>query len=275
MFELSRRTHSLQFMDTCPSEYMHTFPDKILVHSLINYYHLDFEKVSVLQYKATRKERKLAAQERIINAFEKGHVQGCGVITCNSQRYAMENARKFLVDAGYLNSGPLDLEARIEIAGQVIGTGVLLSLAWYAYCLATNFRTAAIFTQVENKNKVFIAMDFLPGDNGQRSKSLNVIKEFTRHTQFRDLLEQAVNHYKVSIGYGYAGDPSTGGSLKNAPPLCISDWINHSFYAKLRRKNIVPDDKHAQLQPFTALADYLEEKGMFKVAPTIRFTDAL
>lgn len=275
MFELSRRTHSLQYMDTCPSELMHTFPDKILVHSLINYYDLDFERVGVLQYKETRKDRKLAVQQRIIDAFEKGYVKGCGVITCNSQLYAMENARKFLVDAGYLESGPIDLEERIEIAGQSIGAGVLLSLAWYALCLAMNFRTAAIFTQVEKKDKVFIALDFLPGDNGERSRSLNIIKEFTRNTQLRDLLEQAVYSYKVGIGYGYAGDPGTGGSLKAAPPLCVSDWITHSFYAKLRREKVVADEKYEDLQPFTALADYLVEKGRFLIAPTLRFTDAI
>lgn len=261
-------------MDTCPSELMHTFPDKILVHSLINYYHIDFEKVGVLQYKATRKGRKLAAQQRIIDAFEKRHIQGCGVITPNSQLYAMDNARKFLVHAGYLNAGPMDLEAKIEIGGESMGAGMVMSLAWYAFCMASNFRTAAIFAKVEQKDRVFILLDYLPGDNSERSRSLNVIKEFTRHSQLHDLLDQAVNGYKVGIGYGYAGDPGTGGSLKSAPPLCISDWITHSFYAKLRREKVAPDDKHAELQPYTALADYLVEKGMFKVTAAIRFLDA-
>lgn len=132
---------------------MHTFPDKILVHSLINYYDFDFDKVHVLQFKATRRDRKQAAQQRIIDAFEAGHIRGCGVVTPNSQLYAMENARKFAVDAGYLQPGKIDPEARIEVVGQTINVGVFLSLVWYAICLAMNFRIAAIFTQVETMRR--------------------------------------------------------------------------------------------------------------------------
>jgi len=185
--EISRRTHSIQYMDTSPSELMHTFPDKILVHSLINYYDFDLEKVNVLQFKNTRKDRKRGAQQRIIDAFESGWIKGCGVITYNSQLYAMENAWKFLLDAGYLQTDPLDLEAMIEVAGHQLKVGIFLSLAWYALCLAMNFRTAAIFTQVEKKDRVFIALDFLSGDNDVRFRNLAIIKELTRHTQLQGL----------------------------------------------------------------------------------------
>jgi hypothetical protein len=51
--------------------------------------------------------------------------------------------------------------------------------------------------------------------------------------------------------------------------MCVSDWITHSFYARLRRENVVPYEKHAELDPFTALADYLiatiEKKSTKKV----------
>jgi len=82
-----------------------------------------------------------------------------------------------------------------------------------------------------------------------------------------------VNYCKVSIGFGYGSRDGPTKKLKTEPPFCLSYWITHSFYAKLRMEKIARDEKYEELEPFSALADYLIVKGVFKVAPTIRFTD--
>jgi hypothetical protein len=61
--------------------------------------------------------------------------------------------------------------------------------------------------------------------------------------------------------------------LPGPNPNELSDWITHSFYAKLRREKIVPDELHVELEPFTDLVDYLIGKGFFKVEVPFRFSD--
>jgi hypothetical protein len=274
MFEISRQTHSIQYVDASPSELIHTFQDKILVHSIINFTGFDLD-LEIRQFKDTRRERKSAMQQRIITAFEAGRIMGCGVITPNSQLYAMENARKFLVDAGILPPGTPDLTGQIEFEGQTYSIGVFLSLTWYAICLALSFQVAAIFSTVEKKNKVFIALDMLPGDNEGRPRSLNVIKGLIRNTWLRQKRDEATQRYRVAIGYGYAANPETGDPLKTEAPLCVCDWITRSFYARLRRDNVVADAKQAELNPYTLLAEYLEKSGSFKAGKAFRFTDEI
>lgn len=272
--EVSRQSHAVLFMDTSPSELIHTLGDKILVQSLINYFDVDFDKVKILQFKDTRTlPRKLAAQKRIIEGFEAGHIRGCGIITWNTQRLAMQNARKFVVDTGYVQPHELILDDRIQVAGEEISIGHFLSLAWYSIALAINFNHVAVLTKFEKKSKAMILLDLLPGDSAASSRNLNVVKYIIRNTDLNGLFDDVVQHHKVSIGFGYGSRDGSTKELKREPPLCVSDWITHSFYAKLRREKIVRDEKYEELEPFTALADYLIEKGFFKVAPPVRFTD--
>jgi hypothetical protein len=271
--EVSRQGHAVLFMDTSPSELIHTLGDKILVQSLINYFDIDFDKVQILQYNDMRMARKLAAQKRIIEGFEAGHIRGCGIITWNAQRLAMRNAMKFVVNAGYVSPQELILEDRIQVAGEEISIGHFLSLAWYSIALATNFNHVAVLTKFERKSKAMILLDLLPGDSTTSSRNLNVVRHIVRNTDLNGLFGDVVQHHKVSIGFGYGSRDGSTKELKREPPFCVSDWITHSFYAKLRREKIVRDEKYEELEPFTALADYLIEKGFFKVAQPIRFTD--
>jgi hypothetical protein len=272
--EVSRRTHTILFVDTSPSELIHTLNDKILVQSLINYFDVNYEDIEVRQFKNTRtKERKLATQKRIIEYFESGLVRGCGIINWNSQRIAIGNAMKFAVDAGYLRPNELIMENRIQVASEDISVGHFLSLVWYAITLATNFNHAAILTKFEKKSRSLILLDLLPGDRVGSFRNLNVVKHIIQNSQLDSLFNDAVQDHKVNIGFGYGSRDGSTKLLKAEQPLCISDWITHSFYAKLRREKIVPDELHAELEPFTDLADYLIGKGFFKVEIPFRFSD--
>ena len=85
MQEFSRRDHTITFVDTCPSELIHTLADKILIFSHINYDNIEIDQITLRQFKDTRtEERKLKMQEYVINCFETKKITGYGVIHWNS-----------------------------------------------------------------------------------------------------------------------------------------------------------------------------------------------
>src|SRR6478752_8334917 len=103
MQEFSRKDHSLIFVDTTPSELIHTLSDKITILSLINYDNIEIDEIKLRQFKDTRTtERKLKAQEYIIECFEKNKIAAYGVINWNSQKIALTNAIRFLVSENYI-----------------------------------------------------------------------------------------------------------------------------------------------------------------------------
>lgn len=272
--EISRRTHTILFIDTSPSELIHKLSDKIIVQTLINYFEVDYNRIQLQQFKNTRtSKRKLETQKRIIEGFENGIIRGCGCVTWNSQRLAMQNACKFVVDAQYLSPEQLILGERITISGEEVSIGHFLSLSWYAISIATNFNYAAILAKFENKHNAMMLLDLLPGDSIESSRNLTIVKHIIRNTILNDMFEDAVKHNKINLAFGYAARNGSTSDLKREAPLCLSDWITYSFYAKLRREKIISDDKYESLAPFTELADYLVEKGFFKVAPPFKFTD--
>ena len=89
MQEFSRRDHTITFVDTSPSELIHTLADKILIFSHINFDNIEFDEINLRQFKDTRTtERKLKAQDYVIDRFETKKITGYGIIRWNAQRLA-------------------------------------------------------------------------------------------------------------------------------------------------------------------------------------------
>src|SRR4051794_27427590 len=127
MQELSRKDHTFVFVDASPSELIHKLTDKILILSLINFHNIEFDKVRLKQFKDTRTpERKLKAQDYIIDCFETGKISGYGTIAWNTQKLALYNANRFLTSQGLLSKEQLYNDERIQIAQENISVGHFL-----------------------------------------------------------------------------------------------------------------------------------------------------
>jgi hypothetical protein len=268
MKEISRRDNAIVFVDTSPSELIHTLSDKILIFSIINYLNIEFDEVKLKQFKDTRTlDRKLKAQDYIIDCFEKGKIVGYGNIVWNSQRIALKNAFVLLTSEKLLAKKAHNLAERIAIAGENLSVGHFLSLAWYALALAGNFSPVAYMAKFERKTKALILLDLLPGDSVDSSRNLNVVRYIIRNTILDGLLEDAVKQNSMDyIAFGYGIKDGSTKILKNQPPLTITDWITQSFYSKLRCEHIIKDEHYEDNMKFSLLANYLLERRQFLIA---------
>lgn len=275
MKEFSRKDNTIVFVDTSPSELIHTLTDKILVFSLINYHNIEFQEVKLRQFKDTRTlDRKLKAQDYIINCFERRKISGYGTIAWNTQKLALHNANFFLTSQKLLTKNQLDRSERIDIAGENISIGHFLSLTWYSLVLARNASTVAYMTKFEKKTKSAILLDLLPGDSINSSRNLNVVRYIINNSILNGLFEEAIRDNKLDyIAFGYGMKDGSTKTLKNQPPFTISDWITQSFYSKLRCEKIVLDEHYNDNIKFSLLANYLIEKKFFLIAPPFTLTE--
>src|ERR1035437_6508156 len=183
MQEFSRRDHTITFVDTSPSELIHTLADKILVFSHINFDNIEFDEINLRQFKDTRTtERKLKAQDYVIDRFETKKITGYGIIRWNTQRLALSNATNLLISSGLLKGNNLKPSDRIDIAGEKVSIGHLLSLSWYALLLSICSREVSIWTTVEKKIKAIILMDLLPGDSIDSSRNFNIVRYIIKNS---------------------------------------------------------------------------------------------
>jgi hypothetical protein len=275
MQEFSRKDHTITFVDTCPSELIHTLTDKILVFSHINYDSIEIDQIKLRQFKDTRTEdRKLKTQDYVINCFETKKITGYGVIRWNSQKIALGNAFNLLkfmniqIPSGFSNS------ERIEIAGEKVSVGHLLSLSWYSVLLSACAREIGVYTKVENKQKALILMDLLPGDSIQSSRNLNIVRFLIKNSVLDGMFSDVIKSKNLKhIAFGYGTKDGSTKDLKNSPPNTISDWITQSFYCKLRCEKIIKDEHYEMNLRFSKLANYLTDKKFFLVDKPFRLTD--
>lgn len=152
MQEFSRKDSTITFVDTSPSELIHSLADKILIFSHINYDNIEIDEIQLRQFKDTRTtERKLKAQDYIIDCFEKRKIAGYGTVKWNTQKLALYNATTLLVASGFISSRQLIVSDRIDIAGENVSYGHLLSLSWYSVLLSLCAREIAVWIKFEKK----------------------------------------------------------------------------------------------------------------------------
>lgn len=267
MQEFSRKDHTITFVDTCPSELIHTLADKILIFSHINYDNIEIDQIKLRQFKDTRtEERKLKMQEYVINCFETKRITGYGVIHWNFQKIALANAFTLLKFMGFQIPTQFNNSDRIDIAGENVSIGHLLSLSWYSVLLSLCAREISVYTKVENKQKALILMDLLPGDSIKSSRNLNIVRFLIKNSILDGMFSEAIKSKSLKhIAFGYGTKDGSTKDLKNSPTNTVSDWITQSFYCKLRCEKIVKDEHFEENLKFSKLADYLIDKKFFLV----------
>ena len=267
MQDFSRKDHTITFVDTSPSELFHSLTDKILIFSHINYDNIEIDDIQLRQFKDTRTpERKLKAQDYVIDCFEKRKVTGYGTIKWNSQKLALYNATTLLVSYGFISSRQFTISDRIDIANENVSYGHLLSLSWYSVLLSLCAREIAVWTKFEKKEKGLILMDLLPGDSIDSSRNLNIVRHLIKNSILDGLFEDAIkNNHLKHIAFGYGSKEGSTRDLKKSPPNTISDWITQSFYCKLKCEKIIKDDTYETNIQYSKLADYLVEKKFFLI----------
>jgi len=275
MQEFSRKDHTITFVDTSPSELIHTLSDKILVFSHINYDNIEFDAIKLRQFKETRTvERKLKMQDNIIDCFESKKITGYGTIRWNSQKMALSNATNLLISSSFITENELQSSERVDIAGENVSLGHLLSLSWYAILLSLCPREISIWIKVENKNKGMILMDLLPGDSINSSRNLNIVRYIIKNSILDGMFSDAIKAKNLKhIAFGYGSREGSTKDLKNSPPSTISDWITQSFYCKLRCEKIVKDEFFETNIKFSKLADYLIGKKFFLIDKPFRLIE--
>jgi hypothetical protein len=275
MQEFSRKDHTITFIDTCPSELIHTLTDKILIFSHVNYDNIEIDQIKLRQFKDTRtEERKLKMQEYVINCFETKKITGYGVIHWNSQKIALANAFTLLRFMDIQIPNHFSNSDRIDIAGENVSVGHLLSLSWYSILLSLCAREVSIYTKVENKQKALILMDLLPGDSIQSSRNLNIVRFIIKNSILDGMFSDAIKSKNLKhIAFGYGTKDGSTKDLKNSPTNTVSDWITQSFYCKLRCEKIVKDEHFEENLRFSKLADYLIEKKFFLVEKPFHLTE--
>ncbi len=267
MQEFSRKNNTITFVDTSPSELIQSLADKILVFSHINYDNIDIDDIQLRQFKDTRTiERKLKSQDYVIDCFEKRRISGYGTIKWNSQKLALFNATTLLVAYGFISSQKLTISDRVDIAGENVSYGHLLSLSWYSVLLSLCAREIAVWAKFEEKDKGLILMDLLPGDSTVSSRNLNIVRHLVKKSILDGLFEDAIkNHNLKHIAFGYGSIEGSTKALKNSPPNTISDWITQSFYCKLKCEKIIRDDSYETNIQYCKLADYLIDNKFFLI----------
>lgn len=273
MRDISRKDHTITFVDTSPSELIHSFSDKLLIFSHINFDNIEIENVKLRQFKETRSvERKLKSQNYIIECFENKKVTGYGIIRWNTQKLALHNASTLLLSSDLITDSQLTNSERIDFAGENISVGHLLSLAWYSVLLSLCSKELSIWTKlVERKEKGLILMDLLPGDSIESSRNLNIVRYIIKNSILDTLFTEAMNDKKLKhLAFGYGSKEGSTKELKNSPPNTVSDWITQSFYCKLRCEKIIKDDSFDTNIRFANLADYLLEKKLFLIDKPFR-----
>lgn len=275
MQEFSRKDHTITFVDTCPSELIHTLSDKILIFSHINYDNIELDEIKLRQFKDTRTDhRKLKMQDYIINCFESRKITGYGIIHWNSQRIALSNANALLKSIGLEISNRIRPSDRVDIAGENVSVGHLLSLSWYSVLLSLCAREISIYATVENKTKALILMDLLPTDSLLSSRNLNIVRFLIENSILDGMFSDAIKAKNLKhIAFGYGTKDGSTKDLKNSPTNTVSDWITQSFYCKLRCEKIVQDEFYNDNLKFSKLAEYLIEKKFFLIERPFRLTE--
>ncbi len=262
----STKEYALGFADASPSELLHNSDTKFICIAVVYFFFVKRSQLKkISQFKKTRGlKRKLQTQNYIIESIENGLIAPAGISNWNERSIALENGKYILNQAGIVTEEK-QYSDLIEIGQESISYGHCVSLGWYSIVLSTFLKYISQIAKIENKSKVAILLDLLPGDRIHNLRSFNVVQEIIDNSVLEEFQLDAVEDNELEIiGYAYGQKDGTTKGIKNDFEYVITDWIVQSFYSLLiyEKENL---DKSSNEYQLSLLAKYLLDKGVFKI----------
>jgi hypothetical protein len=262
----STQEFALGFADASPSELLHNSDTQFICIAVVYFFFVKRSKLKqISQFKKTRGlKRKLQTQNYIIESIENGLIAPAGISNWNERSVALENGKHILNQAGIVTEEK-QYSDLIEIGQEKISYGHCVSLGWYSIVLSTFLKYIGQIAKIENKPKVAILLDLLPGDRIHNLRSLNVVQEIIDNSVLEEFQVEAIDDNKLEIiGYAYGQKEGTTKGIKNDFEYVITDWIVQSFYSLLvyEKENLNKTSNEYQL---SRLAKYLLDKGVFTI----------
>jgi hypothetical protein len=262
----STQEFALGFADASPSELLHNSDTQFICIAVVYFFFVKRSKLKqISQFKKTRGlKRKLQTQNYIIESIENGLIAPAGISNWNERSVALENGKHILNQAEIVTEEK-QYSDLIEIGQEKISYGHCVSLGWYSIVLSTFLKYIGQIAKIENKPKVAILLDLLPGDRIHNLRSLNVVQEIIDNSVLEEFQVEAIDDNKLEIiGYAYGQKEGTTKGIKNDFEYVITDWIVQSFYSLLvyEKENLNKTSNEYQL---SRLAKYLLDKGVFTI----------
>ena len=260
------KEYALGYADASPSELLHNSDSKYICIALVYFFYTKRSQLrKISQFKKTRGiKRKLQTQRYIIDSIENGLIAPMGISNWNESGVALENGKYILKEAGIVTDEK-DFSDLIEISEQRLSYGHCVSLGWYSIVLSTFLKQIGQIAKIENKTKVAILLDLLPGDRIHNLRSFNVVEKIIDKSVLEEFQLEAIEENGLEImGYAYGLKDGTTKGIKNDFEYVITDWIVQSFYSLLiyEKENLEKSSDEYQL---SELAKYLIDKGVFKI----------
>lgn len=260
------KEYALGYADASPSELLHNSDSKYICIALVYFFYTKRSQLrKISQFKKTRGiKRKLQTQKYIIDSIENGLIAPVGISNWNESSVALENGKYILKEAGIVTDEK-DFSDLIEIGEHSLSYGHCVSLGWYSIVLSTFLKQIGQIAKIENKSKVAILLDLLPGDRIHNLRSFNVVEKIIDKSILEEFQMEAIEENGLEImGYAYGLKDGTTKGIKNDFEYVITDWIVQSFYSLLiyEKEKLKKTSDEYQL---SLLAKYLIDKGVFKI----------
>lgn len=260
------KEYALGYVDASPSELLHNSKTKYICLTVVYFFSINKSQlIKISQFKKTRGlKRKLQTQKCIIDSIENGLIAPMGISNWNERKIALENG-KYILNQAKIVTEEKDFSDLIEIGQEKISYGHCVSLGWYSIVLSTFLKQIGQIAKIENKSKVAILLDLLPGDRIHNLRSFNVVQEIIDKSVLEEFQFEAIKENKLEIiGYAYGQKNGTTKGIKNDFEYVITDWIVQSFYSLLiyEKENL---DKSSNEYQLSFLAKYLMDKNVFKI----------
>lgn len=260
------KEYALGYVDSSPSELLHNSKTEYICIALVYFSFVKRTQLrKISQFKETRGlKRKLQTQKYLIYSIENGLIAPNGITNWNKKSVALENGKFILKQAG-IAADEKEYSHLIEIGKEKLSYGHCVSLGWYSIVLSIFLKQIGKIAKIDNKNKVAILLDLLPGDNIHNQRSFNIVQEIIDNTELEDFQLEAIEENKLEIiGFAYGQKNGTTKDLKNEFEYVITDWIVQSFYSLLIYEKEGLDESSKEFQ-LSLLAKYLIKKGVFEI----------
>jgi len=274
MEQIDSKYFTITYADACPSELIHSSTEPLLSIGLINYMNLDRGSLrKINQYKNTRGiARKLKTQEYLISAMKSGLIIPIGVISWNKREVALKNG-EFILSKYNIVEKQKDFKTIVELNGQEISYGHLVSLAWYSMALATFAKNIGEITKYEKKQNAIILIDLLPGDNQLFRRNLKVVRHIIDQSELIEFFDDVViKHGLNKLGFGYGIKDDSTKAIKNDFEYVIVDWIVQSFNSLLLYEKMSLS-KETEIYKLSELARFLIQNNQVKLMEGFELID--
>ena len=264
--QIDKDEYILAYVDACPSELIQNSQERFICVGLVTYFGIDRKNLkSISQFKKTRGlNRKLQTQEYIIQNIKNERILPVGIINWNFKPLALKNGLFILNDAGLLKEENIDSQ-KITMINYEIKLGLCTSLSWYSIVISIFLKFIGPLAKLQDKNKVAIFLDLLPGDNIDGQRNFEIVEYLINNSRLSDFQADAIIENNLDlIGFGYGIKEKSTKDFKNDYEFVITDWIVQSFYSmiKYQTENLQMDSDEYQL---SKLARFLLDENKFKM----------